>query len=522
MSYKVHNGVLIPASFAEERPVKPIYEEVATTADGRDITRGFVDGLQLLPPTDSIQQLRGVDLRVYDEVRRDDQVATVLQQRKLALSSKEWTAEAGGTKRADKAAADFIREQLNHIPFDRLTEKMLSGLFWGYAVAECLWARDGRFIALANVKVKKQRRFGFAPDGSLRLLTAKAPQGEELPARKFWAYATGADDDDDPYGMGLAHWLYWPTFFKRNGIKFWLIFLEKFGMPTAVGKYPTSASPEEKNKLLQALRAIQMDSGIRIPDTMQIDLLEAARSGTADYTALYDRMNQAISKVVLGHAGSSDSTPGRLGGEDMASEVRGDLIKADADLICSSFNLSVVKWLTDWNFPNAAPPRVWREVDEPEDLQARADRDKVIFDMGYKPTLQYISETYDGEFEAKPDANPNTSANDQVALVTSLPARPDNAGRKASDPAAQFAEARQLDDPPGEMVDLLERAAQPAVDGMMEAVRGVLHSSTDLLEVRGRLAGLFPALDKGALAAVFAEAFLAADLAGRGDVSEGR
>ncbi|EIC28963.1 DUF935 domain-containing protein [Methylomicrobium album] len=521
MTYKVHNGVWIPAGFAEERPAKPIFEEVATTADGRDITRGFVDGLQLLPPTDSIQQLRGVDLRVYDEVRRDDQVATVLQQRKLALSSKEWTIEAGGTKRADKAAADFVREQLNHIPFDRLTEKMLSGLFWGYAVAECLWARDGQFIALANVKVKKQRRFGFAPDGSLRLLTAKAPQGEDLPARKFWAYATGADDDDDPYGLGLAHWLYWPTFFKRNGIKFWLIFLEKFGMPTAVGKYPTSASPEEKNKLLQALRAIQMDSGIRIPDTMQVELLEAARSGSADYTALYDRMNAAISKVVLGHSGSSDSTPGRLGGEDMASEVREDLIKADADLICSSLNLSVVRWLTDWNFPNAAPPRVWREVAAPEDMKARAERDKVIFDMGYKPTLKYVTDTYDGEFEAKPAANPNTPEREPAlatlaTLDTSLPARPDNAGRKA-----EFADPPEALAPPELMVDRLAKdTAKPGRVWMAKIV--AMGDTADSLEqLRDQLLNAYGDLPSEDMANVMALAFAAADLAGRFDVEQG-
>jgi hypothetical protein len=47
-------------------------------------------------------------------------------------------------------------------------------------------------------------------------------------------------------------------------------------------------------------------------------------------------------------------------------------------MICSSFNLTVVKWLTDWNFPGAKPLRVWREVEAPEDLKARADRDKVI------------------------------------------------------------------------------------------------------------------------------------------------
>ncbi|WP_449423647.1 phage portal protein family protein, partial [Rhodanobacter lindaniclasticus] len=53
--------------------------------------------------------------------------------------------------------------------------------------------------------------------------------------------------------------------FKRNGLKFWLIFLEKFGMPTGVGKYDATATDGEKAKLLQAVRAIQTDSGMIIP-----------------------------------------------------------------------------------------------------------------------------------------------------------------------------------------------------------------------------------------------------------------
>ena len=32
---------------------------------------------------------------------------------------------------------------------------------------------------------------------------------------------------------------------------------------------------------------------------MTIELIEAARSGTADYEALYERMDKAIAKVVL-------------------------------------------------------------------------------------------------------------------------------------------------------------------------------------------------------------------------------
>ncbi|HHA2395755.1 TPA: DUF935 family protein, partial [Stenotrophomonas maltophilia] len=106
-----------------------------------------------------------------------------------------------------------------------------------------------------------------------------------------------ADHDDEPYGLGLAHWLYWPVLFKRNGLKFWLIFLEKFGMPTAVGKYDTNATDPEKAKLLQATRAIQTDSGIIMPKGMELALLEAGRSGTADYKALQDYMDATIQKV---------------------------------------------------------------------------------------------------------------------------------------------------------------------------------------------------------------------------------
>ena len=486
----------------------PDFNEVATTENGRNITLGFVDGLPLLPSTDPIQKQRGFDLRIYAETRRDDQVQTALQQRKLALSGKEWNVLPGGDKRQDKVAADFITEQLGNIAFDRASEKMLgAGLFYGHAVAECLWARDGQFIALSDIKVKHVRRFGFAPSGELRLLTSAQPMGEAVPERKFWTFSTGADDDDSPYGLGLAHWLYWPTFFKRNDIKFWLIFLEKFGMPTGVGKYPSGALPAEKERLLNALSAIQTDSGVIIPEGMTIELLEAARSGSADYTALYDRMNAAISKVILGHTGATDSTAGKLGGDDMASEVRADLIAADADLICSSFNRSVVKWLCEWNFPGAALPKVWREVEEPEDLKSRADRDKVLFDMGYKPTLKYVTETYDGEFEVIEPPPPPVDAGGAVNPV---------------DKKVAFAEAAQQADidptPVSAQADLLTENAGSAIKGLVDTIHAKVEQADSLEALSAELLDGFGDLDSEELAKVMALAFAAADLSGRFDV----
>ncbi|MBN5006889.1 DUF935 family protein, partial [Stenotrophomonas maltophilia] len=312
----------------------------------------------------------------------------------------EWQVEPGGEKRIDRQAAEYLQEQLHGIGWDNVTRKMLFGVFYGYGVAEILYKVDGTRIGLKDIKVRNRRRFRYGKEGDLRLLTqTQMTEGVPAHAPYFWNFCSGADHDDEPYGLGLAHWLYWPVLFKRNGLKFWLIFLEKFGMPTAVGEYDENATDPEKAKLLQATRAIQTDSGIIMPKGMALRLLEAGRSGTADYKALQDYMDATIQKVVLGQTASTQGTPGKLGNDQLQREVRRDIITSDADLVCESFNKGPARWLTEWNFPGAAIPRVYRVTEESEDLDATASRDKKILDLGYKPKQVYMDQTYGDNYE---------------------------------------------------------------------------------------------------------------------------
>lgn len=497
----------------------PEMREIATTRDGRDITRGYVDPLAIMLPQDPVLLTRGGgNYELYREVLRDDQVAAVCQQRRLAVVSKEWEVQPGGKAAKDKAAAESLREWLAGVNlradrddyarlpspgWDAVTDRMLYGVFYGFSVAECLWGRDGRHITLDAVKVRDRRRFGFDGDMRLRLMTAEQSTGELLPARKFWALATGADHDDEPYGLGLGHWLYWPVFFKRNGLKFWLTFLEKFGQPTAAGKYPANATAPERAKLLGAVRAIQSDSGIILPEGMVIELLEAARSGTGDYTALHDRMNQAITKVTLGHTGSSEATPGKLGGEDMAKDVRQDLVKADADLVCDSFNRGPARWLTEWNYPGAAPPRVWRKIEDVEDLTQVAEREKKVFDMGFKPTLRHVTETYGGEWEVD---------------ATSRQAMAPSKSTIGSDQAA-FAEAIAAPQPQDLLADRLAIEGQPAIDEWLETIEAMLGQAGSLEQFKELLLAAYGNLPTEPLALIMAAAQVAAEAAGRFDLS---
>jgi phage gp29-like protein len=529
MSFKPHQtGLLVPASFAESSG-PPVLEEIASTEDGRDITRGYVDNLDLLPINDTVLAAKGGgNLQLYEQLYSDDQVKLCFDQRQLGLISKEWYVEAGGTGRADKKAAALVEEALKHVAWDNSTQKMLMGVFYGYGVAECLWAPDGSTIMLDALKVKRQRRFGFAPDGSLRLLTTHRPQGEVLPPRKFWAFATGATDDDEPYGLGLGHWLYWPVWFKRNVTKFWLVYLEKFGMPTAVGKYPPGAAPDEKKKLLAAVRAVHRDSGITIPESMMIELLEASRASGADYAAFWDRMNSTISKIILGQSFSTEGHGGQYKGDNLM-DVREDLIKADADLINKSFTQTVATWLTDWNYPGAAVPQVWRRVDDEPDLKATSETHKNVFALGYRPTLAEVKETYGGDWEEAKPAQPEPGAGsladrlkagierNRAADTTTDLAETSHGGCCGHPPVSLAAPATGFADQDAIDVALSALLTDAELQTQMEALLNpVLQlAQTEPDRLMGRLAELYPDLADAALTEQLARLIFVAEVWGR-------
>lgn len=454
---------------------RPITEPIAASRDQQDITRGWLDPLMPATHQDEVLRTRGGgNLLLYDHLVRDDQVMMALQQRRMALVSTEWEVEPGGTGRRDRAAADFLREQLGGIRWDNANEKMHWGLLYGYAVGELMWARDGRNVVIDNIVVRNRRRFQFDGVGRLRLQTFNNMQpGELMPARKFWCYQVGATHDDEPYGLGLGHWVYWPVWFKRFGMSAWSRFLDRFGDPVVKGEYPRGASQAEINRVHQALEDVHGSSVAALPAGAALELIEAAKNTTSSYEMLYDRMNAAISKVVIGQTMTADQGSSRSQGE-VHMDVRQDLVKADADLLCSSFNLGPVQWLTEWNFPGAMPPRVWRRVDEGEDLNTAAERDSTLASIGFRPTLRRVQETYGQEYEVAP------------------PTGGMQAGR-----APSFAEPRSVARRHGDDQDQIEAASEELTQDPQRLIRrrvedliALAEDSGDLVELRERLAEL--------------------------------
>ena len=392
---------------AEETAVQqPVTDEIASVKRDIDLFSGW---LTHLPNPDVIfkeQPRRGI--RIYRDMLRDGHIRSVVGTRRLALVGKEWSVQPSrptSRKRpaaptrplADQKVCDFVTEALEGIAgFEQARKDLLDAVWTGFAVGEVMWElRNGWWLPV-RIHRRGQHRFSFDMDGRLRLLTLTSMlEGELLPERKFLLMQYDADPEN-PYGVGLGQSCYWPWWFKKFDVKFWVIFMERFGMPFPLGKYPPGTEKSQQDDLLEVLKSFATDSAAKVPNTMEIEFLEAQRSSTvAIYDPFYDKMNAEIGKAVLGQTATTEGTPGKLGAETARADVRQEILEADADMLDEVITNQLVRWIVDVNLgPGVPAPWFVTATEPPEDLTALATRDKTLSEMGMRIPEQYIYETY--------------------------------------------------------------------------------------------------------------------------------
>ena len=424
-------------------------------------------------------------LDAYKRLLTDWQVQSAVQQRIRAVVSKSWVVEPGGPSALDKAASDFIEENLNNINFDDITEKHLYGLWYGFSVAEVLYGVKDNKTVIDDIKVRDRRYFRFDRNRKLRFMTFNAPaEGILMPDRKFWYFTFGGDSHLSPYGKGLAHYCYWPSVFLRNAVKSGLIYLEKFAQPTPVIRLPAGKAndPTERGIAMAILEGIQQDSGIVVPENLDLSLLEAGRAGVGEYTKFAKMMEQAITKIILSQTMTTDDGSS-LAQAQVHQDVADDVVTADSDLICRSFNAGPVKWLTEFNFPGAAIPNVWRETEPPEDLDKRADRDTKVYSLGYKPTPDLIKQVYGVGWEPR-DMNPPAPEPMELDNTQEFSEIDNNKLNRLL--AAARANQDDIDKTSGLVADVVTKSIAMRITKLL----AVLEETGDLVEFRESLVGM--------------------------------
>ena len=492
----------------------PITSEIATSANDIDYLSGYLGRLEN-PDTVLQYESAGRGVRIYEDMERDWQVFSALQVRSLTLQACEWSVTPASEKRSDVKMADFITAVFKRANFDALTHSLMQAVLTGYKPVEIMWERSEGDIWVEDFRGRRPSRFQFDKRYRLRLLTpASIVEGELVPERKFVVWSYGGHDHN-PYGVGLGNRLYWPVWFRKNGVKFWVRFAEKFGTPTAVGKYPPGTDQASRETLTDAIAAIEQETGITIPDTMAIELLEAQRQSSANtYADMCGYFDRAIAKIILGQTLTTE--PGTSGSYSLGqvhNDVRMDLLKSDADLMCERINNTVVRWLVDYNFPAPAQyPHVWRRTEPPKDLAALAARDKILLvdmGMGARVPETYIQDTYDIPLAA--DGKPT---------ITAQQFAPAGAGQSA----LQLASARQFAEQQPEVsgqqaVDALATnvsiATAPDMDAMLQPVIDAVGGATDIGTLGAAIYAIYPAISMDRFQTLLALAMFAAAAEGR-------
>jgi phage gp29-like protein len=375
--------------------------------------------LRLLPTDSNLSH-------VYEDLERDPKVFEALQKRKLAVINREWQidpVDGGKDSAAGEAAAQALTLEIKTLPFDRIREELLDALCKGFAVSEIVFEGTAdKGVVIDRVVQRAQRRFVFKhvegePRPQLRLLTtSNMLEGEELPQEKFIIHAIGARDGN-PYGIGLGRQLYWPVFFKRQALSFWLMFADKFGTPTPFGKYPKGTTNRDQIKFLDSLVKMAQDGALVAEEGSSVELLQGTASGGGFYRELLDYLNAEIVGTILGEANGHGSGGAQAAAAMDRRDVRLELVKADAALLDDTINDTIIKTLCQLRgYP---PCRLTTQVDEPEDTKAIADTYTAVFNMGFEPSLADIKAKFGEGWEKKAAAVMPAGA--EVAKLVNLP-----------------------------------------------------------------------------------------------------
>lgn len=385
---------------------KGITEEIAT----RKRALNFYSLANILPDPDIVLKKQGKDIRIYKELLCDPHVFACTQSRKAGVLSLDWEINRGLDK--DQNAED-IENLLKKLDIQKLMSDILDATQFGFQPLEIIWKKDkSGHIMPERVVAKPPEWFCFDDDNNLKFRTKENYYGEIVPNKKF-LLAQNNPSYNNPYGERTLSRVFWNVTFKKGGLKFWVVFTEKYGMPHLIGKHPRGSTKEETNSLADMLEDMVQDAIAVIPDDSSIEIQEASKSSSAEiYEKLIDKMNTEISKAILGQTLTTEiGSTGSYAASNTHMQVRQDIVDSDKKLVEGVIN-QLIQWIYEINFANAEVPVF--ELYEPEDVDLNlAQRDKILSDTGVKFTKEYFIKNYgleEEDFEIREDiipASPN-------------------------------------------------------------------------------------------------------------------
>ncbi|HEV8642063.1 MAG TPA: DUF935 family protein [Methylomirabilota bacterium] len=373
-------------------PEPPAREGELAFADPR---RLFPGGYSMPYNPSHLASRRG--LRVFDEMRRDDQVKAALAFKKHAILTTGWTVTSPEGQPDEWEPTMFVRWVLNNLDpgevgggtLDNDLYEILSGLDYGFSLTEKIWApiEDGEWaghLGLRSLKTRAPHYFWFEqdqfgnllPDGVIQMTNSMVKAGK-LPREKFVLY-TYQPSFSNPYGTSDLEAAYRPYWAKDNTFKWLAMLLERLGIPPVFGLYnPTRYTPSQIDDLKQIITNLQAATFGIIPRPAKDDLEfwapELAGQATRVFVPSIELFDKAIARAIL-MPGLLGMSPDSAQGSFARAKVNFDVfllvieaIRRDVEQVL--IMNQVVRPLVDLNYPGIVDYPQWRFLPLTDDLR---------------------------------------------------------------------------------------------------------------------------------------------------------
>lgn len=450
-----------------------------------------------------------------DMEEKDAHIFSEMSKRKRAILTVPWAIQPPrNASAAEQALAAEIDEMVRDIAnIEDVFLDMMDGVGHGFANLEIEWAQAGKQWLPRAISHRPQSWFTLdrATRTELRLRDLST---EGMPLQPFgWISHVHRAKSGYIARSGLHRVLSWPYLYKNYSVRDLAEFLEIYGLPLRLGKYPPGASDREKSTLLTAVVNIGHNAAGIMPEGMMIEIMEAAKGSQEPFMAMVSWAEMSQSKAILGGTLTSQadgkSSTNALG--NVHNEVRHDLLEADARQVAATLNDSLIHYLVALNKGGTMDPRrlprLVFDTGEPEDFALYSEALPKLADAGAQIPVSWVHERLripmpvDGEavLGRLVGLEPNLAVNTAVL-------------------SAQGGEGNDV-------VDELVALAMADWQGDMAPLLGPLQAAADQAVLRGetaeqflaKLPGLLGSMDVETLTGRLARAAFAARLAGNAE-----
>ncbi|OGV64138.1 MAG: hypothetical protein A2283_12465 [Lentisphaerae bacterium RIFOXYA12_FULL_48_11] len=507
-----------------QRPEKKPDRRPLAAAPLTNAFRDYVaDGLTPQRLAGILKEADAGDLRrqaeLFDQIEeKDAHIIGETSKRRNVILDAEFEVTPASEDRRDVKVSEDVELMLSEITdWADVLVSMQDSVGKGFASFDLKWEISEGQAWVGDFDFLEQKRCLFTDSAGVlsrvpRLITDESPMGMDIPAWKVMMHRYGGKSGHVTRS-GIYRICAWWYLFKNYSIKDWVVFCEVYGMPLRLGKYDSGATPEDKNALEIAVRALGSDAAGIISKATEIEFITGSKGSVSG--DLYENLarfgNKEMSKAILGATLTADSDgKGSYALGNVHNDVRIDLINADCRAIAATVRTQLIRPYVGFNYGWDTPIPKYMGRFKKEDLAAGAEildkfADRMDIPVSHVRKKYNIPEPQKGEEILRAKTSP-------------ISARLEN-GPCYIAGASNPAENRILD-----TTDLISGRLEDETDvhilGMLKAVKNIMADSGSLEEVREKLSGAFPKMDTADLGELIAKAMMTSSLIGRQEVMD--